>query len=69
LTDTPPNLHVLQTAPDELLAAVAQIVKLLPVHIEIARQVAQTRRAVYLAHVEAGFSEEQALSLCRSLTL
>jgi len=67
LTETHDNLRVLNTNPDHLLAAVEQLRRLLPLHIEMAQQVAATRYASYRAHVDAGFTEEQALELCRSL--
>ena len=34
-------------------------------HVELARLLAQMTRAKYLALVEQGFSEDQALSLCK----
>jgi hypothetical protein len=38
----------------------------IPVLIEYAQLQAKLRRASYLAHVEAGFTEVQALDLCKT---
>ena len=37
-----------------------------PAHREQQRLIAQERRIRYLAHIEAGFTEAQALELCKS---
>lgn len=36
-----------------------------PVFLDALRFVAKERRAKYIAHIEAGFTEDQALELCR----
>jgi len=69
LTDTPDNLRILHTEPDDLLAAIQQIRRMLPLYREMATDLAQTRYASYCAYVEAGFTEDQALTLCRSLVI
>jgi len=69
LTDTPDNLRILHTEPDDLLAAIEQIRRMLPLYREMAPDIAQTRYANYRAYVEAGFTEDQALTLCRSLVI
>jgi hypothetical protein len=67
LNDTPDNLHLLSTNQDALLASVEQLRRMLPLMTEMAPQIARTRYASYKAHIEAGFDEDQALELCRSL--
>lgn len=37
-----------------------------PAHREQQRLIAQERRIRYLAHIEAGFTEAQALELCKT---
>jgi hypothetical protein len=69
MTDTPDNLHVLSTNQDALLASIEQLRRMLPLLADLAPQTARTRFAIYQAHIEAGFTEEQALTLCRSLVL
>jgi hypothetical protein len=49
---------------DEVKAAGDSLRRNLPTLIENARPVAQLRRAVFLALLEAGFDEKQALELC-----
>ena len=67
MNDTPDNLHLLSTNQDALLASVEQLRRMLPLMTEMAPQIAQTRFAIYRAHIEAGFTEDQALELCRSV--
>lgn len=67
MTDTTDNLHVLSTNQDALLASIEQLRRMLPILADLAPLTARTRRTIYQAHIDAGFTEEQALELCRSL--
>jgi hypothetical protein len=49
---------------NEVKAAGDQLRRNLPTLIENARAIAQLRRASFLAYLEAGFDERQALELC-----
>lgn len=49
--------QALRTWAEELLS---------PAHRERQRLIAQERRIRYLAHIDAGFTEAQALELCKS---
>jgi hypothetical protein len=69
MTDTPDNLRVLSTNHDSLLASIEQFRRMLPLLADLAPQIARTRYSNYRAHIEAGFTEEQALTLCRSLNI
>jgi hypothetical protein len=67
MTDTPDNLRLLSTNQDALLASIEQLRRMLPLLVDLAPLTARTRYAIYQAHIDAGFTEEQALQLCRSL--
>ena len=62
------NLHMLQTEADHLRAYAEQMKRELRTLLDIAQDIAKTRRAYYDAYVEAGFTEAQALILCQKLT-
>jgi hypothetical protein len=68
LTDKKTDLHVLPTETDKLLASLHAMKRALPLFIEIAPEIARARRASYDAHVEAGFTSEEALALCQRFT-
>jgi len=55
--------------PDEMKAAVEQLKRSLPMMVEHARIVAQMRWASFQAHLDQGFTPEQALELCKTLTI
>jgi hypothetical protein len=52
--------------PDEFRAAIDQFRRKLPEMLEHAQLQAKVRRASYLAYVAEGFTEAQALELCKS---
>lgn len=56
------------TADDELLAIIESAKRALPAVVGLAPQIATARRQMFDAHIQAGFSEEQALALYKSLT-
>ena len=63
----PPKLHVLKPCEkskqvEELRGVVKNIQAILPELVEY-------RRDAYLKHIEAGFTEAQALELCKSVQL
>lgn len=54
---------------NELKAASDALRRQLPEIMESAEIIAQIRRASYLAHLQQGFTEAQALELCKSMQL
>ncbi len=55
----------LPSGKDEMKAAIAQLKRNLPELVEHAKLIAEVKRAAYLAYVEQGFTEEQALELTK----
>lgn len=53
------------TERDELMAAVAKMTRNLPIFIEMMQVDAKIRRAKFEALVNEGFSEQQAIELCK----
>lgn len=51
---------------DTLIASIENIKRTLPLLLEYNKIDAQIRRSKYLALIENGFNEQQALELCRS---
>jgi hypothetical protein len=60
------DLHVLATEADKLKASLESLRRVLPLQAELAGEIAKARFASYKAHLEAGFTPEQALALCRN---
>ena len=54
---------------DELKASCALLKRQAPIFMEFSKTLAEIRMASYSAHIEEGFSPEQALDLCKQLTL
>lgn len=50
---------------DQLIASVEQLKRTMPVMLEYAVLTAQLKRAQYLEFVKVGFTEQQALELCK----
>lgn len=63
------NLTEIPGSGDDLRGAIEALKRALPVMTEAAHQIAAARKASFDAHVAAGFSEPQALELCKSLTI
>lgn len=64
------NIIGLPNSKDEMKAAIAQLKRNLPEIIEHTKLIAEIKRASYLAYVEQGFNEQQALELTKgSMTL
>lgn len=64
--ETPNGPKVVELAPrDDLQAAAEASIRALPVLIEHAKRKAKLRRAEYLAYKAEGFTDAQALELCR----
>lgn len=53
--------------PDELLAAVAQLRDRLPGMLEYQRIMAKVKREAFVAYLEAGFTDAQALDLVKEI--
>lgn len=69
-TDPPPVLATVPTAKDEMAAGFAPLARFWDEMAANAVAIAKTRRALYKAYVAEGFTEMQALELCKgSLTL
>ena len=58
----------LPTAQDKTLAEIEAMRRTLKVVITAAPEIARLRRALYLAHIEEGFSKEEALVLCQKIS-
>ena len=54
---------------NEMRAAIEELKRTLPDMIEHTKIVAKIRKANYDAHIEEGFTPEQALTLCASVQL
>lgn len=63
------NVTDIPTARDELAGSFEAIVRTLSVYARYAPEIAKARFALFTAHIEAGFSEPQALELCKGLGL
>ena len=63
------NLTEIKGKPDEMRAAVESFKRNLPSYVEMAAVMAEIRRAHYDAYVKQGFTENQALELCKKITL
>ncbi len=65
----PPGMHVVPGAADELRKSIEEVRRSLPLMAELAHEVAKARYASFQAHMDAGFSREEALDLCKSFTI
>ena len=63
------KLTEIKTNKDDMVAALEKVKRELPVMIQMASITAQIRKAHFDAHVKIGFTEEQALELCKSTSL
>jgi hypothetical protein len=54
---------------DDLMASIGLLKRDLPALIEHTKLIARLRKESYDAHIENGFTEEQALKLCSSLLI
>lgn len=63
------KIRVIQTAKDETAGAFEAILRVWEGQRKNAREIARTRRALFVAYVDAGFTEPQALELCKALSL
>lgn len=63
------NIIGLPESKDDAKAAIDQLKRNLPAILENAKIVAEIKRANYLAYIEQGFSEHQALELIKVPTM
>ncbi|QXN72738.1 hypothetical protein RCZAHN_129 [Rhodobacter phage RcZahn] len=63
------DLVKVPTAQDKLRGEVEAIRRLLPVLSEAAVEIAQMRKRMYDEYIRVGFTPDQALQLCKTLTL
>lgn len=56
-----------QIEQDKFVAAVQAAVRQLPFLMQHMETVAKLRRKAYLSYIEEGFTEQQALELCKNL--
>ena len=67
--DHVPKLTPIQTAQDKTRAEIEAMRRTLTVAITAAPEIAKLRRALYLAHMEEGFTKDEALILCQKISL
>lgn len=58
-----------QREADEAVAAVEALKRELPTLMEHAKSIAKLRRAAYLAHIDEGFTPQEALVLCQQMSI
>lgn len=63
------DIKQIPTAVDEIRASVESIRRALPVMVEASAEIANARWEMYCAYKKAGFSDQQALDLCKSMIL
>lgn len=62
-------MKLIPTAQSQTDADVEAMRRALRSMVAASKEIADMRKALFDAHVEAGFTKEQALILCRSITL
>jgi len=68
MTDKP-TLTTIPGAEDDLRASFEALKRMLPIMAEIGPQIAAARWQMFQHHLKAGFTEAQALELCKSLSI
>lgn len=58
-----------ERSPEEVAAAIAEMNLLIARIAENAATIAHARRSLYLAYLAEGFSEAEALDLCKTLSI
>lgn len=62
------TLIPIETKPNEVRAALEEMKRGMDDQIKIIKLLAELRRAKYQAHIDQGFSEDQALELCKTIS-
>lgn len=63
------KLVSLPTAEDELRGSIEAAKRIIPLLAEQAETIARARKLMFDAHVKVGFTEAQAIDLCKSFSL
>ena len=64
----PVNLRVLQSAEEsDAIKAMEELRRSIPRMVGLHQELARARWSSYRAHLDAGFTEDQALDLCRNI--
>lgn len=63
------DLTLIKGSGDDLRGAVEALRRSLPIMLQLGPEIAAYRRAMFLAYVDQGFTEPQALELCKAVAL
>lgn len=66
---TDDKITSIPTSTDELRGSIEEVKRMLPLLMEIRREVAELRYSMFLAYKDAGFNDAQAIELCKKMTI